>query len=249
MVKIRNNQSPVSIAAISGAPLPVDLEFKPVSASEAFKAHGLSFGRCFGSKSGYASARPKAEVIFNANVFTKNRGKVWWGDLDLERDKPALEKVARKIRSRLFVVREHDGRFENADQAHAEVIKVAVWYTGGRSLVRGRRGFLKRSGLSPTEASVLLKLSRGRFDRRQEPDIALEIERRMRSMEETLIPIASADGHKKWGYWLTKPNLKLDGRSPLSVLKGGGSIDLNVLTEPTFGIVLFAMSYSSMEFI
>ena len=249
MVKIRDDQSDVRVISISGPPLPVDLEFKPVPAAEAFKAHGLSFGRSFGSKSAYAAAHPKAEAIFNANVFTGKQGKVWWGDLDLARDKPVLEKVARKIRCRLYVVREHDGRFENADQTHAEVVKVAVWYTGGRSLVRDRRGFLKRSGLSPTEVSILLKLKRGQFDQRQEPSVALEIGRRMRKMEEAFVPIASADGHKKWGYWWTKPNRNLAGRSPLSVLKSGESIDLCDLTEPTFGMVLFAMSYSHMEII
>ena len=117
--------------------------------------------------------------------------------------------------------------FEKAERPHTEVVNAAVWHTGGRVHVQGRREFLIRSGLSPAEAAFLLRLSRGRFDRRQEPKVALEIGRRMRRLEDTFIPIASKEGHRKWGYWWTRSNAKLAGRCPIRVLKSGETLDLN----------------------
>jgi hypothetical protein len=246
MIEPNDHRSSVQILTLSGTPLPVDLEFKPVPPTEAFKAHGLSMGRCFGSKSAYARANPKREFVPNANVFTKRHGKVWWGDLDLSRDKPALEKIAHQLRCRLYVLTEFDGRFEEAERPHAEVVNAAVWQTGGRVHVQGRREFLNRSGLSSAEAAFLLRLSPGRFDRRQEPKVALEIGRRMRQLEDVFAPIASKEGRRKWGYWWTRPHAKLAGRCPMRVLKSGETLDFAVLTEPTVGIFFFAMKYSLM---
>lgn len=111
---------------------PRDFEFKPDTLAEAFSAAGLPVGRCFGSKSGYRMANPGNEFVPNANVFCRKAGKIWWGDLDLTRDKPKLEVIARRLRMRLYVLYEFDGRFANAAQKHSTVVAQAIWKTGDR---------------------------------------------------------------------------------------------------------------------
>jgi len=111
---------------------PNNFEFKPDTLAEAFGAEGLPVGRCFGSKSGYRFANPNNEFIPNANVFCRTKGKVWWGDLDLTRDRPKLETVAHKLRVRLYILAEFDGRFANADLQHTNVVRLAIWKTGRR---------------------------------------------------------------------------------------------------------------------
>jgi hypothetical protein len=131
----KTNPEPKPLCAVIKLNEPIfprDFEFKPDALAEAFSAEGLPMGRCFGSKSGYRWAHPDNECVFNANVFCQKAGKIWWGDLDLTRDRPKLEAVARKLRMKLYVLYEGDGRFENADLQHSKVVSLAVWKTGGR---------------------------------------------------------------------------------------------------------------------
>jgi hypothetical protein len=59
-------------------------------------------GRMVGaSKSGYISAHPGNVILFNANIFTKEDGKVWYGDLDLTKDSDALKNLARESSQRI----------------------------------------------------------------------------------------------------------------------------------------------------
>jgi hypothetical protein len=111
---------------------PRDFEFKPDKFARVFSANGLPIGLCVGSKSGYRLAHPVNKFIPNANVFCRRHGKIWWGDLDLARDKPKLEAIARRLRMRLYVLYEYDGRFENAAQEHSAVVARAIWKTGGK---------------------------------------------------------------------------------------------------------------------
>jgi hypothetical protein len=111
-------------------PIPVDHEFKADrQVEQAFSACGLSFGRCFGSKSGYRMAHPDHLFVPNANVFAGRRGKVWWGDLDLACDGPKLQEVSQVLKVRLNVLRELDGRFEKAERPHSQVVRLAIWAT------------------------------------------------------------------------------------------------------------------------
>ncbi len=65
-----------------------------------------------GSKSAYFNTYPENEVVFNANVCTK-AGKVWYGDLDVTRDGHMLRILAEALGEKIFVLREHDARFDN----------------------------------------------------------------------------------------------------------------------------------------
>jgi|SRR5208283_1649937 len=49
-------------------------------------------------------------TIFNANVFNARAKKIWFGDMEIERDKDALLKLSRRL-GPLYILYETDGRF------------------------------------------------------------------------------------------------------------------------------------------
>ena len=49
-------------------------------------------------------------TIFNANIFNARAKKIWFGDLEIERDKEALLKLSQKI-GPVYILYEMDGRF------------------------------------------------------------------------------------------------------------------------------------------
>jgi hypothetical protein len=51
--------------------------------------------------------------IFNANVCTRSAGKIWFGDIDLTTDAADLQRLANEKGEAVYVLREHDARFEN----------------------------------------------------------------------------------------------------------------------------------------
>jgi hypothetical protein len=79
-----------------------------------------------GSKSGYRDRFPENEVYFNANIFLLGEGKVWYGDLDITKDREELQKIAKTLGKTIFVLREMDGRFENETLKDSEIISKAV---------------------------------------------------------------------------------------------------------------------------
>jgi hypothetical protein len=129
---ILNSKPQWSMMHLTEPLYPRDYELKPDRLADVFSAEALPIGRCFGSKSGYRASHLGNEFIPNANVFCRTRGKIWWGDLDLACDRPKLEAVARRLRMRLYVLSEFDGRFEGATQKHSTVVAQAIWKTGGR---------------------------------------------------------------------------------------------------------------------
>lgn len=78
----------------------------------ATKHLGLAGRLITGSKSSYLDRHPNNQAFFNANVATKEHGKLWYGDLDLStKDKEALEELASELETTVYVLREMDGRF------------------------------------------------------------------------------------------------------------------------------------------
>lgn len=65
-----------------------------------------------GSKSGYRNAYPKNFPVFNSNLVTE-KGKIWYGDLDLTTDESLLINLAAQLKQTVYVLYEMDGRFEN----------------------------------------------------------------------------------------------------------------------------------------
>ena len=81
-----------------------------------FSSQGLMMGRMIsGSKSGYMGEHRENLVIFNANIIIPSRGKIWHGDLDVTLDYENLEKVAEVLEENLYILGEHDARFDNED--------------------------------------------------------------------------------------------------------------------------------------
>jgi hypothetical protein len=211
---------------LGGPPPPLDAEFKALDLTSVFSKEGLPLGRCFGSKSGYRRIHPRSIFVPNANVFCRKRGKLWWGDIDLCADKGALERVARRLRSRLYVLSEHDGRWESATLPFDEVLFRAQWHTGGASRVPGVSNILRRSGLTLQQLAMLVKVSPIRLRQRQTPEIRLEVYRRVFKFDEVFREIATDLALKKWGDWWSSANDKLSGKTPLEAYKSGVDIEI-----------------------
>lgn len=92
-------------------------------------ALGWSGRMLSGSKSGYGEQFPKNLVVFNANLIVEGDGKVWYGDIDVTRDEEKLKQIARTLKKRIYVLREHDGRFLNEAEPK---IGSAVYTTDGQ---------------------------------------------------------------------------------------------------------------------
>lgn len=85
-------------------------EFEPnFDFYEIFEKHGLYSGRIIsGTKSG-----PEGHVcVFNGNVVVENGGKIWYGDLDVTAEFDTLKEIADEIGQDLYILREHDARFD-----------------------------------------------------------------------------------------------------------------------------------------
>ena len=214
---------------VKGPPPPIDAEFKGSAAADVFRACGLAMGRCFGSKSGYCRTHPKNFFIPNANVCAVRGGKLWWGDLDIHRDAVALELVAWRLRRRLYVLRESDARFREADVHGEEVIWRARWCTGGRMRPYGLAGFLRKSGLSLAEAALLLRVSRQSLKRQLLPEVALELSRRMQAFDAWFSMFVKRRPCLKWGRWLWLPNRRLGGQRPIDLVRQERSHELRQL--------------------
>jgi hypothetical protein len=95
-----------------------------------FEAEGLTIGRMVSaSKSSYRERYPDHEVCFNANVFSAQQGKIWYGDLDITLDGEKLDRIAESLGEKLFVLREMDGRFENESLSEIKVMQKAIYTT------------------------------------------------------------------------------------------------------------------------
>lgn len=92
-----------------------------------FEGEDLIMGRMIShSKSSYREQNPDNEIYFNANIFILGEGKIWYGDLDLNKDRDSLERISSSIGKDLFILREIDGRFGNENLKDSEIIGRAV---------------------------------------------------------------------------------------------------------------------------
>lgn len=93
---------------------------------DAFEKRELYMGRMIsGSKSGYSRKYPDHLVLFNANIFSEDGNKVWFGDLDLTLDSKKLIDIHLELDVNLYVLREMDGRFDNEKNPNFK--KDAIW--------------------------------------------------------------------------------------------------------------------------
>jgi hypothetical protein len=93
---------------------------------EIFNKYGYNNGRLIsGSKSGYRKMFPDNYVIFNANIFTKSKHKIWHGDLDITKDASILQKICNEIGEEMIVVSEMKGGFGGEKRKYEEIRKTA----------------------------------------------------------------------------------------------------------------------------
>jgi len=92
-----------------------------------------------GSKSLYRDKYPDHVVFFNANIFTKEDGKIWYGDIDLSIDEPKLKRLAYELTKEVFLLDEMSGRFESETKIGSQVEKDAIW-----SSARGPLNWFKK---------------------------------------------------------------------------------------------------------
>ncbi len=85
------------------------------AAQRNLEEEGLYTGRMLsGSKSMYLNGHPTHTVFFNACVFVKvgrpwrrpEYRQVWWGDIDIDVDGTALQRIANRWKTVLYVTRE-----------------------------------------------------------------------------------------------------------------------------------------------
>lgn len=87
----------------------------------------LAYGRMITpSKSGYLLTHPDHIVVFNANIFTRTRGPIWCGDLDINVDGDALRAMAAREGDELYILREDDRRFWREPAWDAAVARVTA---------------------------------------------------------------------------------------------------------------------------
>jgi hypothetical protein len=58
------------------------------------------------SRSGYMSQHPKNLVMFNGGIYTKSKGHVWSGDLDVTLDEARLKEIAIELGETIYLFRE-----------------------------------------------------------------------------------------------------------------------------------------------
>lgn len=114
-----------------------------------FTKKNLRFGRLIsGSKSGYLSKHPQNNVMFNANIFTPEMGKIWYGDLDLTLDCKILQEICEEINSEMIIVYEMYGRFGAENRSYDEIMENAhALFTPGKDYYLSR----VYSGISVTK--------------------------------------------------------------------------------------------------
>lgn len=80
------------------------------------------------SKTAYLQKHPKNEVCFNANLFLENgkkAEKIWYGDIDITLSGEIIQNIANEEQVNLYILREHDGRFEKEKQTLTNVKELA----------------------------------------------------------------------------------------------------------------------------
>lgn len=100
------------------------------------------------SKTRYVDKHPDHIVVFNGNLCTRGRGKIWFGDNDLTRDEQLLVELAVALAESVYVLYERDARFasEHAPLFENHVLKVSSTGSVEAShwIARGADGRLRR---------------------------------------------------------------------------------------------------------
>jgi hypothetical protein len=113
---------------VSDRKIPFPSEFLPKGTEQEKTAQGLLgtlSNMLSHSKSVYLYDNPTHVVVFNANLCTKEDGKIWYGDIDLTLQHKSLRKLAEVLGKTVYVLPEHSARFDKERQpAYSEYIAI-----------------------------------------------------------------------------------------------------------------------------
>lgn len=127
-------------------PYPSDYTHKESESEYWAEKYLGSMGRMVGgSKSIYSYDNPKNLVIYNANVLTKEDGKIWYGDLDVTEDYVDLAKLSKKIKKTVYVLYESDARFGKEDKV--DFSKAPVSFDGSKMSFRDPEYLYEKDGV------------------------------------------------------------------------------------------------------
>jgi hypothetical protein len=93
-----------------------------------------------GSKSTYKSSYPENLVVFNSNLCTE-KGKIWYGDVDVTLDLEKLTEIAFKIQEKIYLLYEMDARFENEETPRLEKFVIAITPDGKQVLSESLKNY------------------------------------------------------------------------------------------------------------
>lgn len=191
-------------------------------AERAFRKVHLPSGLNLGSKSAYRASHPQHVFVPNARLVDEQGELRWAGDLDLAVHRRRIERAARLLQCRLYVLPERIPGSADGKLTKSTIESEAVWHSGGP--VHVAANLIRRSGLRPSELAVILGSPVGHLTRAQRPEITLHIARRVQELARFFGPLTKHYGFRTWGAWMRTPTPRLDGCSPLEVLSTGGSI-------------------------
>jgi hypothetical protein len=178
------------------------------------------------SKCRYREAHPyNPQIFFNGNIFKKEDDqfiKIWWGDLDLAFDGDYLKEVADEMKTVLYVVPEHDGRWDdkvkldNSWNTTQEIIRITPEYIADEEQKRKERRLKSRiDSIRRTRENIL--------ENRKYPKKLLteKFKRQMNLPKQeivNLMEITTRKDYKEFGYFtayaldmLIKKEINLDG--------------------------------------
>lgn len=96
------------------------------------KDHLMRYGRLL---SMHKIAPEGQTCVWNANLVTKEQGKIWYGDINLTTEGEYVAALAEELKQTIYVLREHDCRFDTETTPDltlaVEVFGLQKLHTGG----------------------------------------------------------------------------------------------------------------------
>lgn len=91
--------------------------------------------RCGRMMSGSKSAPEGQTCVWNANLVTKEQGKIWYGDINLTTEGKYVADLAEELGETIYVLRESDCRFDTEEAPDlskaVEIFPHKEYHTGG----------------------------------------------------------------------------------------------------------------------
>lgn len=92
-----------------------------------FSYFGMTSGRILSEhKSEYKKLYSTDHILFNANVFTLEEGKIWYGDINLTQEYNLLQSISEQLDRDIYILNELDGRYDNEFLPSSKIIEKAI---------------------------------------------------------------------------------------------------------------------------